>query len=327
MQKAGRNNTTVLVLSIAIGAIFLGIVGFLGWLILGRKKTKTAGCHTSEQCGAGYICDKMECIPFDPPEPPPCVAGAEVKDCNCWPPLARRTENGHELCVKSDVIAACAAPEVQKALKSLVSDCIKNGGQGLSCKPADWQQFAIKNETFDQVMSNFPGAITVHFPSGRPMIGDNFVHWPPPLSFTHYVDVLRPNKKAFDEAKRIFVIGRASRGGASPEQNLKFGQERMDFARRLLVELYKEEGDAGRDAMSRKILNFTLGQERQIEASFFEAYFLPHAITWDDVSAQDFSKTLKARKTASEDKKVWAVGVMNQVAFVVPIPCDGSEGD
>lgn len=324
------SGATVIVLSVAMAAVCAGILGFLAWLIIPSTRPASADeaepCDDDNPCAEGYICERKQCLVFMAPPAPSCEENQAIDGCNCWAPLVPRTRDGQRMCVKADG-AACESPEVQSALKKLVSSCKQRGGQGLSCKPADWQQLAMKDAEFDDIVANFPGTVTVHFPSGSPYIGDNFSRWPSSEVRAHYAQALLENKSKFDEARHIFVIGRASVGGATVETNRKFGNERMLFARALLKDLYASAPDTDKDALDRKVLNFTLGDTRQIDAAFFTERFLARAVTWDDVSKQDFERILRNATKAHPDEKRKAVSIMNQVAFIVPIPCEAAEGE
>jgi hypothetical protein len=198
------------------------------------------------------------------------------------------------------------------------------GGTGLSCTPVDFAQFVTKDETLEQLLSDFPGGIAMLFPQSRPLIGEDLDRWPSAESRSHYFAALRRSKNVITGAKHIFVLGRVSVGEA-PKQAEKLAFERIAFARRLLADLYKDEGELALSELDRKIFTFSIVRQRQTAAPFFIPSFWSRVVAWDEASEQELIKVLGSPGNAPAEKQKWAAGVVNQATFIVPIPCEGSE--
>ncbi len=309
-----------------LSVVMLGIIAGTGvllyhltWRATGKTAAQVDKCDEGKAgtCLEGEICVHGQCTAWE--DPPKCEIGKPC-DPRCSCPYACRSG----LCVQPVASsAACALPEVQDALRRLVVACEHAGGRGIGCEPSKWQDFVMHDARFDEIITNFPDKVTIHFPAAKPEVVASWSDWPSAAVKAHYVEQMRRMRPALDAAKLIFVVGRASKGGA-PEQNTRLGFARMQFARSLMQEVYKDS-DTGRDALDRKVLNFTLGESRQLPAGFFESRLEGKMITWDDGSQARLANAVMNPTAITQADKWWAVNVVNQVAFVIAVPCDGGD--
>lgn len=329
IEESGRNDrgarTMLMIFSTVMVLIAVGTGVLLYRIIAPPPKEEARQCEgdKSSACAEGEMCIRGQCVAWDQPVTK-CQSGQSCDShCTCASPFACRGG----VCIKvtdanrtpSD---ACGSPGVQTALKQLVVTCESAGGRGVSCDLSKWKDFVINDARFDEIMTNFPGAMTIHFPAARPNVTPGAEAWPPPGVRAHYLDEVRKRRAALDAAKLIFLVGRASKGGP-PQQNIDLGFARMGFARSLLRDLYKDP--EAREALEKKVLNFTLGETRQLPSSFYAAHLAGQLVTWDDESLDRLTNAIQHPAAITDTDRWWAVNVVNQVAFLIPVPCDGGD--
>lgn len=274
----------------------------------------------ADKCGAGSVCVGGECVVVIRPA---CASGQGCNDgkCSCSP---------SQVCVDNACAAqprsSCADPELRKKIKALVVSCEAVGGHLLDCPASEWQKFAISNEAFDALMANFANAIAIHFPLALPEIDDRIHPWPDASIRSFYRTQLEQHRKSFDEAKAIFVVGRASKGG-SVSDNQKFGQKRLQFATSLLRSLYKDGAVQEIDKLNGKLKYVALGSARQLPASFFSDHFQGRMLAWTAEEQARLEQDVKNAGAIEAKELWWTANTINQVAFLVPLPCDGSEAE
>lgn len=280
------------------------------------------------QCPEGNLCIEGTCVPWEgePAETLRCQPGDACDGCRCEAPLACTDglcqaptpppgEQPHEACMK---------PEMQEALRFLVKACRARGGKDLTaCTSDDWRSFAIESDRFDAIMATFPDQITLHFPSGKPPLRGG--RWPGARDRKHYLAELERHRAIFDEAKLVFLIGRASPiGSIKKNRNLAF--KRMNVAVDLLERLYDgPDRDEQLDALDRKLKTFGLGEEKPLTASFFARHYRNRYVTWSKQSTLRLRGAVQRPQSVSGRMRKWAINTINQVVFLIPVPCDGTE--
>ncbi len=275
----------------------------------------------NNQCPDGMLCVGTRCVPDAPL--PTCEDGELCRYCQC--PEPRMCVRGQcvdpEVSTPASAVSACNDPAVQEALQVLVQQCKKRGNSTLEgCEPSDWHDFAMKDDRFDTIMAAFPDRVSVHFPFGKPSRWANW--WPLQRTVAEYRTQLLESKEAFSDAKIIFMIGRASPEGA-PEVNYRTALLRMDVVRRLMDELYVS-GEV--NPLGTKIKQFTMGDTRPVQPEFFRNFYANNHVTWDEPSRRQLRRQLGRLDELTRDEKQWVFDTINRVVLVVPVPCDGTEG-
>lgn len=251
-------------------------------------------------CPAGTGCGSGTCS---------CSKGLVCRDDACVP---APTEN-----------AACNEPNLQKLLGFLEVSCQKNGAVGVSCTETDLRRLAIEDSSFDALMASVQQTSSVHFPWSMPPIYPEQPRWPNVETKAHYREQLRKLQKSFDEAKLIFLVGRASLGGL-PQENQKFGHARMTFVRDRLAELYDDRPPAEVDAMTSKLRWVAVGDKRQLTADFYLQHLDGRMIAASPKDTERLAANLAAPQSLSAAERVWTINTINQVVIIVPVPCDAT---
>jgi hypothetical protein len=331
--------TYLVVVSSLLGVVFFAIVVVLVLLltrepaddqeILGDLEEAECVEGVRETCSPGYSCIGRECVE-DPPAQ--CVEGdAESTGCVCLSPLKwqsgvcrpEQRQVAAEAASRKRVAAACQDPEVQAAVKELITQC---GGKGLSeCPPGSFDELVMSGYRFDKLMSVFPDRVSVHFPFGLPRLNSH--SWPDKESTEHYVRQLTAVRGLVDKAKLVFVIGRASKS-RDPKRSQAYATARINVVlRAFLPMLYGDtpEERAKLKELDRKVMLFALGESKVISFEFFSRNFSHRYTTWSDATRLKLQQVLSNAKAASTGDQQWAHNTVNQMVLIVPIPCDGTE--
>lgn len=317
-----------LIVLLALAFAMIGIVLFKLFVYAVRSTVAVAGpgpqqaeCTENadpDGCSAGFICRSRFCVadvyaptpqagdPCGAPEHDPCKAGLECVDGRCSAP--------------PPALDVCEQPAVIKALANLRAKC---AGDIDVCPKSDLKKYAIDNPDFDQLMSEFPGTVTMHFPTGSPPLSQRDAPWPTPTVRKYYLDKLAAAMPAMRNARHVFIISRSSAGGDA-RRNDAFAQQRSTLTKALILEALGASGNVDvlvRDTMRGKFADFMLGPKKQIDAKLFRERYANRAITWSEKS-QRMLGDLIAKETVAADEDLWRDRVINQVVFVVPVACD-----
>lgn len=275
----------------------------------------------------GKICIDNKCVEdLDIPETcqvNDACGGPEA--CSCDPPLscqANKCVDPQAVEPKADV---CAKTAVLDALTQLREKC---AGDFHSCKGSDVKKFIITNPDFDRLMAEFPGTLTLHFPDGKPALSGLGAAWPEDDIRNNYVKDLQPSVQALREAQHIFLIARSSPGG-SKNRNYLVAVERGKLAKEFLLEALRSDENAtidDTDRMRGKFADFVLGQDKQINVSLFAEHYANRYVAWDPKHQTRLRALINQGSAAKPEDAEWRDRVINQVVFVVPVPCKLGEG-
>lgn len=271
-------------------------------------------------CENGFICTAGGCVQEQVYS---CAGGKGCNNGACSCPNAQICRE--DRCVESTISAKkCSDPATQKLVRWLIDKCEKNGGKGTSCPAGDWEKFAIASDTFDAMLAGAAEGISIHFPWAVPSIQPGAPPWPGAEKKAYYLAELKKSRKAVDEAKLIFIVGRASKGGSSAE-NKQYGTLRWRAATTLLAGLYDDQPVGVVDEFNKKLRYVVLGDARQLPAGFYTQYFHERMIAWSDEETSRLARDVKDPLSQSDQERGWTVNTLNQVALIIPIPCDGTE--
>lgn len=323
-EPRGRSNAVLLVMTLVLSAT-LGMLGVVLLQLIAALVTPpppiaslaAPECVEGNQneCEAGEICEAGRCVAAQ--EERSCQLGDRCGDesgCTCAAGLA--CADGECRPPQSGAMS-CDSPKIQEFLRGISAVC---NGEFDTCLAADLEQFAVTSEIFDEVLAMFPSTITVHYPDNSPPVAGTT--WPPIKSEMrrHYRERLAHPyvAKALASAKDVLLIGRSSEGGSDAE-NYDFSRRRLTSVVDMLLE--NAGGQTERTALQGKIRRVLLSNRRLIEPDFFHKHFTNRLIAWSGAD----EGTLRAR-IAGFDKlrgrpHSWTNRVMNQVVFVVPLPC------
>ncbi len=319
-----RTARLLVVITAAIGLTFaiIAVVGFQLIIHIFHRPPGVAPLECDNDdipCPDGQLCQAGRCraIPTESVCDPgdPCGPKGE---CECVDPML--CEAG--VCTApadggdTSPVDVCATPAIQKALAQLDKECQGDLGH---CGPGALIKFAMKYKGFDDLISAFPGTITLHFDAGKPPLeGDK--SWPDAKTRAYYVDRLRRSATLLRDAKFVFIIARSSPHG-NQRRNGLFAQQRSIRAKELLFAALDLPTDK-RDAFAGRFREFILGPKRRLDRDMFAQRYSNRFVTWDKASRDLLLKLLKKTDTLSEDDAQWLDDTINQVVLIVPVPCD-----
>lgn len=270
-------------------------------------------------CAGGLVCQNFRCVADDYAEPSRCQVGdacGTADACEC----AGQLQCLNNVCTAPEVsVDVCKQPAVLTALANLKAKC---AGDIDVCPKTDLRKYAIDNPDFDQLMSEFPGTVTLHFPVGNPPLSKKDAAWPTKHVEAYYTARLMPALPALAKAQHVFIISRSSAEGDA-RRNDAFAQARSTLTKKLVLEALTSSGTSdvlARDAMRGKFADFLLGPQKQLDAALFRARYANQAITWSDASQRMLRALIERDKVTAEEEQ-WRRRVINQVVFIVPVPC------
>lgn len=271
-------------------------------------------------CNEGQVCRNYRCVDDIYVAPTSCEVGDACggeAECECNAPLACTAGKCVAPAIGQDV---CERPAVITALKNLRDKC---AGDIDECPPSDLKNYAIENPDFDQLMSEFPGTVTLHFPAGKPPLSQYDAPFPDTDQRQHYLERLGPALPTLMASRHVFIISRSSSGG-NARRNDAFARERSKLTKKLILDALVAEhpGDLElRTKMRAKFADFMLGPKKQIDAALFKKRYANRAITWDE-GAQRMLRSLIDKPPPTPEDAAWRDRVINQVVFIVPVPCE-----
>ena len=267
---------------------------------------------STADCEVGEVCENGRC-----------VAARRATTCEigtpCGVPGATCACSGDLSCeagicrAPKKAAGVCSASEVQEILRELADTC-KGDVQG--CPDEDLEKYALASKNFDGVLASFPSTMTIHFPDGQPAAD---VDWPVDPMRKYYRERLGQKfmVEALHEATQVLLIGRSSEGGTKAE-NQKFSRRRLETVIDMLTENMRTSSEAAE--LRRKIKTLRLGSTKALEIEFFREHVPDRMIAWSFEEEQ----TLKASveddglrgQTRNKTRRL-----LNQVVFLVPLPC------
>lgn len=316
-----RTARLLVAITAATGLAFaiIAVVGFQLVLHLGRPvAAPPPECNDTDiTCPEGQMCQSGRCRAAptesicDPGDP--CGPQGE---CECADPM--RCEEG--VCTEpvgaKSATDVCDQPEIQKALARLEKDCKGDLGR---CEPGALNKFAMQYKGFDDLISAFPGSITLHFEAGKPPITPGKPAWPDAKTKGYYVERLRRSAALLRDAKFVFIIARSSPHGDARRNGLYAQQRSIRAKDMLFAALDLPVGE--RDAFNNKFREFILGPKRRLDRDFFAQRYGNRFITWDKASRNLLLKLIKD-DTLTDDDAQWLDDTINQVVMIVPVSCE-----
>lgn len=271
----------------------------------------------AEGCPANYTCVGSSCVALQ--SLGTCQVGdsCDTSDasCRCASPLTCRDQ----VCAAELPPPACEQPAIQKLLAEVYKSC----GNIQSCPEDKLEDFIIDSADFDEIVTRFPGTVTVHFPGGAPSIkgkGD----WPALEIQQHYVKMLSAPAvaAAIGDARDILLIGRSSRGRNDQEDRL-YSKARIAKVTDWLARAAKDP--AGSDAVRKKIRTTILGSRKTLQPDFFTKHYANRIVAWSPAAEKNLRAKLPEFARLDTKEKSGIRGQINQVVFIIPIGCAAPE--
>ena len=267
-------------------------------------------------CSDGQICQGGHCT--QPDRAFRCERGALCDDtCSCEAPLAC---NGRNVCTLTQDPGVCTDVSVLEFLALLNAKC----GDPKKCETKDLERYAINYGDFLTLMMQFPSTLAVHFPAGQPS-PTAARRWPNNEESAHYINRIRESIDELKAADRIIMVGLASqdRRQKDPEANRAITLQRLLTTQSLRYRaassvLTAEEASAIED----KAVFIQLGDQRAIDARFYGSQAGNRPIAWDSGTENQLRNLVEnGDRTADSTELRWRDRTLNQVVFVIPIPC------
>lgn len=277
--------------------------------------TQAAECVEGdpEGCPADYTCMGSNCVPV--PALDTCQVGDSCDtsgaSCRCLPPLTCQDQ----VCSADLPTPACELPAVQKLLAEVYKTC----GNIQNCPEDKLEDFIVKSADFDQIVTAFPGTITVHFPSGAPSI-DGKREWPSAEQRNHYITMLSAPHvaAAIRDAQDVLLIGRSS-PTTNVNQDLDYSRKRIAKVTEWLVSA--AGSPSASTAIRAKLRTTILGGKKVLQPDFFIKHYANRIIAWDEVAEANLRAKLPGFANLGARVKNDLRGQINQVVFIIPISC------
>jgi len=266
------------------------------------------GCPTGTTCAGG------SCVAI--PALETCQVGdsCEVSGagCRCQAPLRCQAN----VCTADTTTASCDDPIVHRVLVEVQKTC---QGSLQNCPEDKLKDFVIKSAEFDQVLAAFPGTMTVHFPSGRPVLADPS-GWPSEDEEAHYRKQLSTPAvtRALRDAQDLLLIGRSSKS-TNENLDLQFSKARVSMVTKLLTDVAASPDES--TALRGKIRQMLLGGKKVLAPDFFLKHYANRIVAWSTGAEQNLRAKIADITQLSPKDRAAILGQMNQVVFIVPIPC------
>jgi len=265
-------------------------------------------------CQDGEICQGGACVA--PGAPTRCERGALCDDsCTCEQPLAC---DNRRVCTLTRDPGICDDTSVLEFLKVLREKC----GDASKCESKDLDKYAINYGDFLKLMTQFPSTVAIHFPDSKPSpLAAR--RWPNNSESDHYMGRLRENLDELKAADRIIMVGLASWDRKNdPDANKAITLQRLITTQSLIQRsaasvLKPDEAEA----INAKVLFINLGDQRAIDASFYGSQYGNLPIAWDSGTEAELLRLVEAGNGASPVEIRWRDRTLNQVVFIIPIPC------
>jgi hypothetical protein len=333
LSNAELSQTRKLVWLISALALAFALIGIVLFQLLihairgnvaiagpGQRSAECSEGAVPDGCGDGFVCRGQYCVPDDYEAPSGGQTGDNCGTADDAPCRAGLQCVGGQCAAPEPAVDVCERPAVVKALANLKAKC---AGDIDVCPKSDLKKYAIDNPDFDQLMSEFPGTVTMHFPTGSPPLSKRDKPWPTAEVRKYYLDKLAAAMPTLRKARHVFIISRSSSGGDS-RRNDAFAQARSTLTKNLILETLVSASDGDvllRDTMRGKFADFLLGPQKQIDVALFRNRYANRAITWSE-KAQRMLGALIQKETVTPEDEQWRNRVINQVVFVVPVPCE-----
>lgn len=266
-------------------------------------------------CEVGYVCQGGQCVPAAKIEAcqqgDPCGVGAG--GCTCEAPM--RCED--QVCRAEASSPMCESEAISRMLSVLAETC---KGDWDSCPEGELQKFALHSSDFDEVLTAFGSAVTVHFPAGKPAIrpGDP---WPSAAIEKHYIERLGnpQTREALQDAEVVVLIARSSRGG-NERENSMYSRARNNLVTEMVLKA-STRTPGERDAMRGKLKRLILNSHKILEPQFLLKHYESRMVAWSPEDEATLRANVRKHQELRGAGRTWTLNTLNQVVFVVPIPC------
>lgn len=271
----------------------------------------------AEDCPENYTCVGSSCVAIQAIDS--CQVGdsceGDQASCRCLPPLTCQ----NQVCAADIPPAACDLPAVQKLLSQVYKTC----GNIHNCPEDQLKDFIVRSEDFDQIVTAFPGTVTVHFPGSTPSI-DGKRDWPSDAENKHYLEMLATPHvaAAIRDAQDVLLIGRSS-ASRKPDEDLRYSKARIDKVTEWLANT--ASGATASAALRAKIRTTILGSKKVLQPEFFIKHYANRIVAWSKIAEDNLRTKLPIFATLSPSDKKGLRGQINQVVFIIPISCTAPE--
>lgn len=266
------------------------------------------------RCEPDEICQNGTCVA--PSAPSRCEPGALCTTCECQQPLAC---DEHQVCIYPRSRSVCEDASVLQFLGVLQEKC----GNALKCSSSELDKYAINYGDFLNLMSRFPNTLAIHFPDGKPSpMADR--RWPSEAESEHYLNKIRSSLRDLKEADRVILVGLASKSRRKDrDANAAITLARVTTTQELIRQAAASVlTPAETDAIDSKISFIQLGDRKVIDARFYGSQYGNRPIAWDTGTEEHLRSLVEQGEVSGSTEDIrWRDRVLNQVVFVVPIPC------
>lgn len=269
----------------------------------------------AEDCPTNYTCVGNNCVAIQALDScqvgDSCETSETSEGCRCLPPLTCQ----NQVCAADVPTPACDLPAVQKLLAEVYKTC----GNIHNCPEDRLQDFIVKSEDFDQIVTAFPGTVTVHFPSGAPSI-DGKRNWPSAEEKKHYIEMLSAPHvaAAIRDAQDVLLIGRSS-PTKNNDEDLRYSQIRISTVTEWLAST--ASGPSASAAIREKIRTTILGSKKVLQPEFFIKHYANRIVAWSKGAEDNLRTKLPVFADLNTQEAKGIRGQINQVVFIIPISC------
>ena len=272
-------------------------------------------------CPAGEFCQGGVCT--SPGAPTRCEPGALCDACSCESPLTCDPRN---VCTLPRVDGICGEGDVLNFLRMLQQKC----GDARKCESKDLDKHAVSYPDFLELLGRFPNTLAIHFPDGQPGLSADDPPWPSATQGAHYVNRIRLALTDLEKADRILFVGLASkeRRARDSEANKAITLKRLIAAQDLIRDAAKSAlGAAKADALEAKSSIIHVGDRRSVNARVYGSQYGNRSLAWDASAEAQLLYLVEQGDTLGTPEELrWRDRTLNQVVFVVPIPCKPEGG-
>jgi hypothetical protein len=267
------------------------------------------------RCPAGEFCQAGVCT--TPGSSARCEPGALCASCDCDAPL---TCDPQGICGLPRAAGVCSDADVLSFLKLLQEKC----GNVRNCESKDLDKHAIAYPDFLELIGRFPDTLAIHFPDGQPGPSADPA-WPSTAESEHYINRLRTALVEL-EGRRAHRPGRARQ--PRPPHSRSRGQQGdhpppPDLRPEPHLPRCRSRVSAPRaDALEGKISIIQVGDKRSLDARQYAGQYGNRPITWSAEAERQLRFLVEEGDAVGTlDDIRWRDRTLNQVVFVVPIPC------
>lgn len=267
-------------------------------------------------CNAGNLCIASECrsLRIDRGASGPCNNYSCRDDQECF----------GGLCIASDElpIAAPACQESETLLREIQQIC---GQKALTSCRSEHLVRLTDDGSYERQIYELPDTFTVHFPAGKPKDSNRRFD----LNKSVLMEDLRLRLDPLKSANVILVFGRASAHTGHDEGNRRLADRRAELVAELLSTALAE-ADPKREHQP-KVISWSLAAKSALNLRVLQQAIHAAPLAWKGATLAnltDLTKLFAGQLNPNEipkDQRNDIRDFANQVVFVAPLPCDGTE--